>query len=246
MRTFVSLLVLLLLVPLGMSAASGDLLAGENSQLLQNTRADAEHLSRMTSTAMLRRYVRSGYLVPVPANSKTFYLHAINSQYRYCRPWTRLFLQRLGRQYFAQFHEPLRVTSLVRTVGSQMTLARFNENAAEATGNSRSSHLTGATLDISKRWMSPEQQDWMRDTLSSLRDAGYLYAIEEFEQPTFHVMVFRSYQAYGNGASGAKAHARNARLRKVRVPKRHGIKPRVVKTSLATAGLQMPTIKDGQ
>ena len=243
MRTFVFVSVLLLVVPLGMSAAGTDLTADGSSQLLQNNRADADHLSRMTSLAMLRRYVRHGYLVPVPANSRTFYLHQINAQYRYCRPWTRLFIQRLARQYYAQFQEPLRVTSLVRTVGSQVMLARFNENAAEATGSSRSSHLTGATLDISKRWMSPEQQDWMRHTLSSLRDAGYLYAIEEFEQPTFHVMVFRNYQAYAKGPSRRKAHARKARVVKVSVAKPPAIQPRAVKSSLAAAGLEMPAIQ---
>ena len=243
MRTLVPVLVLLLVVPFGMSAASGDLVADESSQLLQNTRADADHLTRMTSTAMLRRFARSGYLVPVPAKTKTFYLHAISAQYRYCRPWTRLFLERLSRQYYTRFGQPLRVTSLVRTVGRQVMLARFNENAAEATGSARSSHLTGATIDISKRWMSQEEQDWLRDTLLSLRDAGYLYAIEEFEQPTFHIMVFRSYDAYVHRGTGKKAHARKARAVKVSSAKPPIIKPQVVKTGLAAAGLEMPTIQ---
>lgn len=271
MRTLVCAFVLLFVVPLGMSAASGDLLADETSQLLQNTRADAEHLSRMTSVAVLRRFVRSGYLVPVPAGSRTFYLHEISPQYRYCRPWTRLFIERMGRQYYARFGQPLRVTSLVRTVGRQMLLARFNENAADATGSGRSSHLTGATVDVSKRWMSEEQQEWMRDKLSSLRDAGYLYAIEEFEQPTFHIMVYRNYQSYGKRSAAVKraaanGHARKARVLKARTVKTssvkppvikataetpaataRAIKPRAAKTVLSSAGLVIPTIeKNGQ
>lgn len=44
--------------------------------------------------------------------------------------------------------------------------------------------------------MSPEGRRWVRDVLYSLREKGYLYAIEEFEQPAFHVMVYRSYPHY--------------------------------------------------
>lgn len=195
MRVLVCLL-LLSFLPSAVFAGSGDLVADETSQTTQNARADADHLSRMTSVAMLRRFVRSGYLVKVPAGSQSYYLHGIDAEYRYCRPWTRLFLQRLSRQYYARFHQPLRITSLVRTVRSQTVLARYNPNAADAIGETRSSHLTGATVDISKRWMSPEAQEWMRTVLVSLRDAGYVYAIEEFEQPTFHIMVYRKYSGY--------------------------------------------------
>ena len=39
----------------------------------------------------------------------------------------------------------------------------------------------------------------MRQVLYSLREKRYLYAIEEFGQPTFHVMVFRRYQDYVKG-----------------------------------------------
>jgi hypothetical protein len=102
----------------------------------------------------------------------------------------------VSRQYQSRFHQRLRVTSLVRTVGSQQRLAEWNNNAADATGAERSSHLTGATVDISKRWMSPAGQEWLREVLYSLREAGYLYAIEEFYQPTFHIMVYPKYAQY--------------------------------------------------
>jgi hypothetical protein len=44
--------------------------------------------------------------------------------------------------------------------------------------------------------MTAREQRWMRDVLFSLRENGYLYAIEEFQQPTFHIMVYRSYLDY--------------------------------------------------
>jgi hypothetical protein len=36
----------------------------------------------------------------------------------------------------------------------------------------------------------------MRRVLLSLREAGYLYAVEEFSQPTFHIMVYKNYPQY--------------------------------------------------
>lgn len=172
------------------------LVADVSSQTVQNTHADDANLSRMTNTAMVQRFARHGYLVPVSSSTKSYYLHTVRPSERYCRPWTKLFLDRLSAQYQARFHQRLRVTSLVRTVGSQERLARWNGNAADATGEERSSHLTGATIDISKRWMSPAGQEWIREVLYSLREEGYLYAIEEFYQPTFHIMVYPKYAQY--------------------------------------------------
>jgi Family of unknown function (DUF5715) len=176
-----------------LAAADDSLVADDSSQAVQNARADADNLSRMRNVRMVRRFAAQGYLVSVPPNTHFYYLHSVPPAYRYCRPWTKLFLRRLSRQYYARFHQRLRVTSLVRTVASQERLARRNGNAADAVGSARSSHLTGATVDISKRWMSPAAQDWMRAVLYSLRRQGHVYAVEEFEQPTFHVMVYKSY-----------------------------------------------------
>jgi hypothetical protein len=192
---------------------SGLLIAGEHhslvadvsSQNIQNTSADNANLSRMATSAMVQRFARHGYLVAVPSSGNSYYLHDIKRSERYCRPWTKLFLDRLSRQYQARFRQRLRVTSLVRTVGSQERLAQWNGNAADAIGEERSSHLTGATIDISKRRMSAAGQEWLRKTLYSLREAGYLYAIEEFYQPTFHVMVNPKYAQHVKAVKHRKA-----------------------------------------
>jgi len=182
--------------PFHAAAQSPLLIANTSSPLVQNARADADNLTRMRDVSMIRTFARGGYLVPVAANSRFYYLHGVPSSYRYCRPWTKLFLDRLGREYFAKFGARLRITSLVRSVTQQRALARRNDNAADATGSHRSSHLTGATLDISKRFMSARGKNWMRRVLYSLKRAGYLYPIEEFQQPVFHVMVYRNYPVY--------------------------------------------------
>ncbi|MGH9662839.1 MAG: DUF5715 family protein [Bryobacteraceae bacterium] len=184
---------------LAQCALAGDrllLVANWSSQLVQNARADTDDLSRMRDRAMVQRFHRRGYLVAVQPGTRCYYLHAIASAYWYCRPWTKLFLERIARQHYAHFGRRLRVTSLVRTVAQQLRLTRVNLNAASATGARRSSHLTGATLDVSKRFMSRGETSWMRRVLYSLRRRGYLYAIEEFHQPAFHIMVYRNYAQY--------------------------------------------------
>ncbi len=172
------------------------LVANAYSQEIQNDRADAYHLSRMQNRAMIWRFYRAGYLDAVPIRTSYYYLDGIAPPYRFLRPWTKLFLDRLSEEYFERFRQPLRVTSLIRSVGEQLRLARWDPNAAEATGPDRSAHLTGAALDISKRFMSWQGEEWMRRVLFHLRQEGFLYAIEEFEEPCFHVMVYPNYTSY--------------------------------------------------
>lgn len=178
-------------------AASANLLkANRSSQVVQNKRADADDLSRMKNVSMVRRFHKAGLLVKVPSRTKHFYTRYIPSKYSYLRPWSKLFLDRLSRQHHARFKKKLRVTSMVRTVALQNSLRKRNKNAASPYGPRRSSHLTGATLDISKKGMNAKQIDWMRRVLHSLKEKGYLYAVEEFSQPTFHIMVYKNYPKY--------------------------------------------------
>ncbi len=145
---------------------------------------------------MVRRFHRLGLLVRVHAATSSYYLHSIPVKFRYLRPWARLFLTRLGRQFHDRFGSRLRVTGLIRTVHYQRRLDVRNANAAPASGDDASTHLTGATLDISKRFMTQAEQRWTRRVLAQLRSRGVLYAIEEFYQPCFHVMVYKDYGDY--------------------------------------------------
>lgn len=187
----------LFVAPLGVRAGSQSLLiATASSQAIQNEKANEYDLSRMRNRSMIRRFYRAGLLDLVPTRTRYYYLHDIPRAYHYLRPWTKLFLDRLSREYYARFGQRLRITSMIRTVRMQQRLIRRNPNAARATGPDRSSHLTGATLDISKRFMSYRGQLWMRHVLFRLAESGYLYAIEEFVEPCFHVMVYPNYREY--------------------------------------------------
>ena len=200
MRPFQAALLLIALALAGAlptTAGSEKLLrANYQSQIIQNRRADRDDLSRMKNAAMVRRFANAGLLTRLPSRSKHYYTRYIPAKYRYLRPWSKLFLDRLSSQYHRRFRKKLRITSTIRTIALQNSLRRRNRNAASAYGPRRSSHLTGATLDISKRGMRPAEIEWMRRVLHSLHKKGYLYAVEEFQQPTFHIMVYKSYPTY--------------------------------------------------
>jgi uncharacterized protein YcbK (DUF882 family) len=189
------------------AAAATSLRATRSSQLVQNQRADEDQLSRMEGTAMTRRWVRLQLLEPVSAKTSGYYLHAVREQNRYLRPWTRLFLSRLSTQFRAKFGKPLRVTSLLRTAEYQRSLQGRNGNAASSKGPKRSAHLTGASLDISKKGMTGAERQWLRRVLTSLRGNGYIYAIEEYQQPVFHILVHRKYADYVERKTGSSQQA---------------------------------------
>jgi hypothetical protein len=200
MRLFQAALILTLfelVFPLASIAGGANLLrANGSSQAIQNQRADRDDLSRMEDAAMVQRFAQAGLLVRVPSRTKYYYTRYIPAKYRYLRPWSKLFLDRLCSQYHQRFQNKCRVTSTLRTAAFQNSLRKRNGNAASAYGPRRSSHLTGATLDISKKGMGAAEIAWMRRVLYSLREAGYLYAVEEFSQPTFHIMVYKNYPQY--------------------------------------------------
>ena len=181
--------------PVG-AAVRTSLRGTRQSQVVQNERADRDHLSRMTDQKTLDRFKRLELIVSVPAKTKDYYIHGAPAQYHYVRPWTKLFLDRLSSQFRSRFGGPLRITSLIRTSAYQNQLSRSNGNTASAVGEKRSSHLTGASLDISKKGMTAARQRWVRNVLASLKAKGYLFAVEEFYQPNFHVMVYRNYPEY--------------------------------------------------
>src|SRR4030095_14852866 len=112
---------------------------------------------------------------------------------RYCRPWTRDFVEDLSQAYYNRFHEQIQVNSAVRTVKVQKKLRRHNRNAAPAEGDTASSHLAGVTLDIQRRGMTREQVHFVRRYLFYLRALELVEPEEERRQWVFHVMVSDRY-----------------------------------------------------
>ncbi len=165
----------------------------------ENVAASRDHLTRLRDLEMVRQFTRSGRLVPVAADAPTYYVAGVPVALRVARPWTRQFIEHLAGTLHALFGTRLRITSLVRTPARQLALRRLNTNAAPAHGSVRSTHLTGAAVDISKRPLAAREIDWLRTVLRRLTAERMVHAIEEFNEPHFHVLVRKRYRTYAAG-----------------------------------------------
>src|SRR5664279_193314 len=169
-----------------MFPGSHDMLVRQNEEL------DRLQLPRIADDYELTRYELSQDLVPVPESDALKIAADLQENRRYCRPWTRDFLQDFSQAYYEQFHSPLQVNSLVRTVEQQHRLRRWNRFAAPEFGDTASTHLTGTTFDMSRRGLSYEQYEWIRNYLLPLQADGMVDPIEE-RQPVLHVVVYEKY-----------------------------------------------------
>lgn len=171
-----------------------------SSMRWQNILADRYRLERMSNLAMVKKFIAKGKLVPVAKEGAHYFidehigeLDAENKNYyRHARPFTRDFILKFSADH-AKFGKPIKATSLVRTVPYQQKLRRINKNAAPATGKLRSTHLTGATVDISFEDMSPDEMKWADSELKSLMRQNKIYYIREKTGGCYHIMVFPSY-----------------------------------------------------
>ena len=162
------------------------------SMLRQNEEIDRLELPRIADDAELMDLEARLELVPI---EETAGVHVAigEASRRYCRPWTRDFVQDLGDAYYKEFRRPIQVNSAVRTMEEQRKLRRHNRNAAPEEGEIASSHLAGLTVDINKRGLTRRQHKFIEDYLLHLREEGLIEPAEERRQPVFHVMVSDRY-----------------------------------------------------
>lgn len=167
-------------------------LKGSRSALAeQNRKANEEDLTRIKDDDMLERFIKHGYLVPLQGNSNYCVDRRLDDDQAYVRPYTRKFVERLSEQYHSKFGQKLQVNSGIRTQKDQKKLRRRNVNAAPYSGPLASSHMTGATVDITKKKLKKNGIKWLRTVLSDLDRRGVIEATEEKKQSVFHIMVYR-------------------------------------------------------
>lgn len=159
----------------------------------QNERLEADGLERIEDDDDLEDRIDHKMLVPLPASAALAINGDLPPLRRYCRPWTAQFLADLAGAHQKSFRKALLVSSAVRTVAYQKRLIGTNGNAAAAEGDIVSPHLTGAAVDIPKDGMSRKELAWMRAHLLILQQAGKIDVEEEFQQPCFHIAVYKSY-----------------------------------------------------
>jgi len=164
-----------------------------DSLLRQNEEIDRLDLPRIQDDAELEALKASGDLVPILASDSLKIERSLDPSRRYCRPWTRDFLQDLSEVYYRQFHQQIQVNSAVRTIKMQKKLRRRNRNAAPAEGDTASSHLAGLTVDLQRRGLTKEQIRFVEHYLFYLNALGLVEPEEESRHWCFHVMVSERY-----------------------------------------------------
>src|SRR6201981_641042 len=163
------------------------------SLLIQNAEVDRLELPRIQDDDELEALKASGALQPIIAGETLRFDPRLDPSRRFCRPWTRDFVQDLSQAYYHRFHDQIQVNSAVRTVKVQKKLRRHNRNAAPAEGDTASSHLAGVTVDLQRRGLNKEQVRWMEHYLFYMKSIGLVEPEEERRHWCFHIMVSGRY-----------------------------------------------------
>ena len=166
------------------------------SLLLQNAEINRLELPRIQDDNELEMLKAGGALLPIRASETLRFDPRLDPSRRFCRPWTRDFVEDLSQAYYNRFHQQIQVNSAVRTVKGQKKLRRHNRNAAPADGDTASSHLAGVTVDLQRRGMSKEQVRWMEHYLFYMKALDLVEPEEERHQWVFHIMVSGRYSEW--------------------------------------------------
>ena len=167
-----------------------------DSLLRQNEEIDRLELPRIQDDDELEALKASQALLPIRTGTTLRIDPRLDPNRRYCRPWTRDFVEDLSQAYYRQFHDQIQVNSAVRTVKVQKKLRRHNRNAAPAEGDTASSHLAGLTVDLQRRGMTKNEIHFVERYLFYLRALGLVEPEEERRQWVFHVMVSERYASW--------------------------------------------------
>ncbi len=172
-----------------------------DSLIRQNQEIDRIELPRIQDDAQLEELKASHALVPIETSESLRIEPSLDPSRRYCRPWTRDFVEDLSEVYYREFHEQIQVNSAVRTVTVQRKLRRRNRNAAPAEGETASSHLAGVTVDLQRRGMTKEQIRFVERYLFYLNQLRLVEPEEERRHLCFHVMVSDRYDDWRQSQS---------------------------------------------
>lgn len=174
----------------------------EGGLAVENAKADALGLTRVNDLAALRGLISDGTLVLVESTEAyeydaTFAEHDPGNaaSYGHALPTTKRFLDEVLGEGYRCFGAKFLLTSVTRTEKYQDRLKRKNRNAARGkTQASRSTHTTGATVDIGGSQLPVNVRNWLRHRLADLERAGLVQATEEHRRRSpwycFHVMVY--------------------------------------------------------
>jgi len=164
-----------------------------DSLISQNEAIDAMGLPRIRDDKQLRSLIGEEALVPVTLNQYVAVSPKLEMKRRYVNPLVNEFLQELGAEYYAQFGKPIQVNSAVRTIKTQLSLIRWNRNAAPIHGEKASAHLAGVAVDLQRRGLTTEQIRFLQQKLLPFARADMIIVEEEIKEPCFHIVVTGNY-----------------------------------------------------
>jgi hypothetical protein len=171
------------------------------SLILQNAEIDRLELPRIQDETELEALKADGQLLPIIPSESLRIEPSLDPSRRFCRPWTRDFVDDLSQAYYNRFHQQIQLNSAVRTVKVQRKLRRHNRNAAPYEGETASSHLAGLTVDLQRRGMTKQQIQWMERYLFYMKALGLVEPEEERRHWCFHIMVSGHYTEWRNTQS---------------------------------------------
>jgi uncharacterized protein YcbK (DUF882 family) len=163
------------------------------SMLRQNEEIDRLGLLRIQNDEELDELIADNELVEITEGAGLRIAPNLQPNRRYCKSWTRDFVEDMGKAYYDEFGTYIQINSAVRTAEQQKKLRRRNRNAAPIEGDAASSHMAGLTIDINKRGLTRKQHKWIENYLKQFRDEGLIEVAEERRQACFHVMVSERY-----------------------------------------------------
>ncbi|MCW5960734.1 MAG: FHA domain-containing protein [Pyrinomonadaceae bacterium] len=106
-------------------------------------------------------------------------------------------LTKLAKDYREKFGYPLRVTSLSRSMEYQISLNKGNPNSYVVKGaGSLPPHTSGCTFDLSRKFMTAEEQNYLMFQLAAMEKEGIVDALREGNvNACFHVFILRGCEA---------------------------------------------------
>jgi pSer/pThr/pTyr-binding forkhead associated (FHA) protein len=110
---------------------------------------------------------------------------------RMFHPSAKPVLEKLAKDYRTKFGYPLRVTSLSRSMEYQISLNAGNPNSYVVRGaSSLPPHTSGCTFDLSRKFMTAEEQNFLMLELATMETAGMVDALREGNvNACFHVFI---------------------------------------------------------
>lgn len=175
----------------GLGALDGSVAERRTKLAYENSVADELKLPRFQTLEEIRAAASS--LVRVPDDFTTFFVDEdVDRDRRYLQPWSYAYLVLLANDFANEAgassdYPKIKITSLVRDLAYQLHSVRSIAKCKEP--ETCSTHLTGATFDISFRGMSKAQFDWLYKRLTRDRDLGLVNAIHEPQSGCFHIFV---------------------------------------------------------